>query len=216
MKQDISQLTQILQFFRFSVSPAILSCQPPMPTRPTHSPLDQSDANSALVRRCLAGESRAWDELVSCYSPLVYSIAARAGLPRELRDDVFQNTFVAIVKHLHSLRDGRALTKWIITTATRESWRVSKKRLINNSTYELQTLEPDQLVQLERAQAVEIGLRELGGQCEKLLRALFAGRQDPDYRTIAEALGIPVGSIGPTRQRCLAKLADLLGPQIGL
>ncbi len=185
-------------------------------TKPSHQPPDpeQSDANSALIQRCLAGESRAWEELVSNYSSLVYAIASRAGLPPELREDVFQNTFVAIIKHLHSVRDGKAFTKWVITTATRESWRVSKKARLNQEATEQDALDPDNLLALERAQAVETGLRELGGQCEKLLRMLFGGRQDVDYRTISESLQIPVGSVGPTRQRCLSKLAELLDPEL--
>ena len=182
-----------------------------------HQPTSQDpqpDANAALVRRCLDGESRAWDELVSCYSPLVYSIAARAGLPQQLREDVFQNTFVAIVKHLHSLRDGQALTKWVITTATRESWRIGRKRRADEPRLEPPEIEGDKLIALERAQAVEMSLRELGGTCEKLLRTLFSSHQDPDYRTIAQSLNMPVGSVGPTRQRCLAKLAEILRPRI--
>lgn len=179
--------------------------------QPTSKP-DQPEANSALIQRCLSGESRAWDELVSHYSPLVYSIATRAGLPAELRDDVFQNTFVAIVKHLHSVRDGQAFTKWVITTASREAWRASKTR-VKEVAFEQESLDPDLVLKLERAQAVETGLRELGGICEKLLRTLFGGNQDVGYRAISEELQIPVGSVGPTRQRCLAKLAELLGPE---
>ena len=168
----------------------------------------------ALVKRCLAGDRLAWDELVRSYSPLVYSIATRSGLGADDRDDVFQSTFAAVVKNLGSLRDGQALTKWIITTATRESWRCARRRGMSALGEEPAMVTRDRIEELERAQVVDAGLKELGGQCEKLLRALFATQNEPDYRAVAELLGIAVGSIGPTRQRCLAKLAELVRDRI--
>jgi DNA-directed RNA polymerase specialized sigma24 family protein len=63
---------------------------------------------------------------------------------------------------------------------------------------------------MERAFAVRAGLIELGGRCQQLLTRVFGTIGEPDYKSISEELGMPIGSIGPTRARCLAKLAEIL------
>jgi DNA-directed RNA polymerase specialized sigma24 family protein len=73
----------------------------------------------------------------------------------------------------------------------------------------------DQMLAWERQDLVRKGLTKLGGKCEKLLRAIFLDCGDPSYETIAERLGMKVGSIGPTRARCLNKLERIL-EEIGL
>ena len=81
----------------------------------------------ALVAACLAGDGRAWEAVVDRYGRLVYSIPRRAGLSEADADDVFQAVFVALLRALPGLRDQARLSSWLITTARRESWRVSAR-----------------------------------------------------------------------------------------
>ncbi len=183
----------------------------PTDHNPMHTPTPATDRE--LVARCVRGDSDAWGELVHRFGPLIYSIAARCGLPPDGRDDVYQSTFLALHRSLHSMRDGQALAKWIITTASREAWNLSRQhRQHESAASETAAATPDdQTVDaLERARLVNEGLQKLGGRCEDLLRLLFSGTSEPDYQYIAAALKMPLGSIGPTRKRCLAKLADIL------
>jgi RNA polymerase sigma factor (sigma-70 family) len=82
---------------------------------------------AALVRACLDGDERAWQELVDRYGRLVYSVPRRLGLSAADADDVFQNVFVLLYQHLGSLRDQGRVSSWLITAAHRESWRVGRQ-----------------------------------------------------------------------------------------
>ncbi|MBS0198209.1 MAG: sigma-70 family RNA polymerase sigma factor [Planctomycetes bacterium] len=184
-----------------------------LPNKESGSP---EPTDTELVRRCLGGDESAWRQIVKRFGPLVISIPARAGLNPDSRDDVFQATFMALFRHLGSLRDAQSLAKWIITTATRETWRERKRQrsAIHRPEHEPIDIPPDDVAAMERAHIVDLGLRKLGGRCEELLRRLFGPGEGADYRKIAQDLSIPIGSIGPTRQRCLAKLAELISESI--
>lgn len=171
-------------------------------------------SDDALVRACLEGANGAWESLVRAYAPLVYSIARRHGLTQHEAEDVSQSVFTSLLQSLPSLRDGQSLAKWLIVVAKRQTWKVSRARptLAEHSTAEAvqdtQRDEPDVLWQ--RRHAARQALATLGGRCQELLTALFMQRSKPDYAEISTSLGIPVGSIGPTRNRCLRKLMDIL------
>jgi RNA polymerase sigma factor (sigma-70 family) len=175
-------------------------------------------ADTALIERCIAGDERAWADLVDRYGRLVYSIARRQRLPDDACDDVFQTVFAILLRHLPNLRDHATLAKWLITTTTRECWRYARRGRSKATPDSLPSvpadLPQDELLAWERRQRVQEALSELGGQCEKLLRALFFTTQTPSYATIAQNLGIAVGSIGPIRGRCLKSLLELL-PDFG-
>src|SRR5262245_28844512 len=95
--------------------------------RPARASADVETSDAELVRLALERDERAWRVLVDRFSRLVYSIPRRSGLPADACDDVFQNVFAIIHKELKSLRDVVSLPKWIITTTTRETWRVGRK-----------------------------------------------------------------------------------------
>jgi RNA polymerase sigma factor (sigma-70 family) len=173
---------------------------------------DAESTDAILVARCANGNAAAWKSLVDRFGPLVYSIGLRSGLGPDLRDDVFQATFLALHKNIKSLRDGQALAKWIITTASRESWRVAKAASSSPSEAEPAILDVQTQEKLEEVQRVTRAISKLGGKCEELLRLLFTSRTEPDYESVSVLLDMPIGSIGPTRSRCLAKLAELLEP----
>jgi len=175
------------------------------------------DGDGALIERCLKRDQVAWRELVEKYKRLVYSIPRAYQLTDAACDDVFQGVFSLLFQNLGGLRDTRTLAKWLMTTTQRECWRASRS---GARAARLGTLpahvpppnepEPDELERWERRVAVQHALTKLGGPCERLLRALFMNTERPNYAEISSSLGIPTGSIGPTRARCLAKLGALL------
>ncbi len=186
-----------------------------------HSPSDQIESatphagDAALVEACLARVPGAWERLVRTYASLVFSIPRRLGLSREEAEDVSQGVFTALLGSLPSLRDGQSLAKWLIVVAKRQSWKVIRARqaqIDETSQHEAHTTISDDAEEVwQRRQAVREALATLGGRCQDLLTALFLRRSSPDYAEVSASLGIPVGSIGPTRNRCLKRLMDILG-----
>lgn len=167
-----------------------------------------------LVSACLKGEGGAWNELVDRYGRLVYSVPRRYGLADAECEDVFQGVFVALFRKLETLRESDRLSSWLITCAHRESWRVGKQasrhRSFEDAIVDVSSPGQSDLVRWETQDMVRAGLRELGGPCEQLLTALFQQQGAPEYHVVAEQLGLPVGSIGPTRARCFEKLKPIL------
>jgi RNA polymerase sigma factor (sigma-70 family) len=175
-------------------------------------------SDSDLVARCIAGEEQAWRDLTERYADLVYGIARRAGLADAEAGDVVQEVFLSLLKHLARIEDPRRLPGWLLQTARRESWR-QRRRARSAAARERQAAQPESAEDLlpaevlashERRQAVRAAFRALGERCRRLLDALFYGGPGRPYAAIAEELGMPVGSIGPTRRRCLTALGEEL------
>jgi RNA polymerase sigma factor (sigma-70 family) len=171
-----------------------------------------------LITQCLARDQRAWAMLVDRYAPLVYAIARAHRLDEAACDDIAQTVFANLMRAMGSVRDAQALAAWLSTTTRRECWRLAKARsrqrqLIDatRDTAAEASADADQrdVQRVEAAHRVRLGLEQLGERCRELIHALFAGPA-VDYQVLSSRLGIPVGSIGPTRQRCLAKLAQIL------
>lgn len=171
------------------------------------------DGPGPLLERCLAGDQAAWRALVREYGGLVYAVARRCGLAEDACEDVAQATFAALAANLASLREPAALPAWLATTAKREAIRRSKadrKHAAHGLAHEPAWDDTGPSVaDIEDHQRLRSALERLGETCRKLLRALYFEVSSPDYRGVAVRLGMPVGSIGPTRQRCLAKLSAL-------
>lgn len=151
--------------------------------------------------------------MVERYKRLVYSIPKKYRLSPEHCDDVFQTVFVALVRELPRVNDLQSLPKWLITTTHRECWRVAKSGAGGadpEHAAAVETMPSDSIERWERVQALDAALVELGGRCEKLLRLLYTGSAQTPYEQVAQILDMPVGSIGPTRARCLGKLAELM------
>lgn len=180
-----------------------------------------SDENDdSLIHRCARGDERAWRSLVSRYAGLVYAIAREHGLPEDACDDVAQTVFAALAAAVGSLSDDRVIASWLRTATARECWRMVRirKRTANSADPELHAaapLDPQRLADLEAHQRVRDALDDLGGRCRELLLLLFFGPADTAYDRVEHDLSMPRGSIGPTRRRCLAKLAEILGPILG-
>lgn len=190
------------------------------------NPAEPTDA--ALIARCRDGDDAAWAELVDRHGGLVTAIARRQGLDASGADDVFQQTFIALTRSVDSMENPQGLVRWLITTATRIAQRsaASRRRQVGITGGEraevAATVDPGATdagsgadVGLERWEdehRIQRALAGLGERCRVLLQALYGVGADPSYDRIAERLGIPRGSIGPTRARCLERLmASLAG-----
>jgi RNA polymerase sigma factor (sigma-70 family) len=170
---------------------------------------------SALVGRVSDGDQEAWDELIERYSPLVWSICQRFPLSRQDVDDVGQSVWLLLVENIGSLREAAALPGWLATTTRREALRVLKM----TQRHDHADLPPDgqmpvdpgsgtiedELIVAERNAALRAAFAELQPSCHELLSMLLADPPIP-YADISARLSIPVGSIGPTRGRCLGQL----------
>jgi RNA polymerase sigma factor (sigma-70 family) len=177
------------------------------------TPAHRSDPQ--LIAACLAGEAAAWTQLVDRYGRLVYSIPRRYGLSETDADDVFQNVFATAFRKLTSLKDQTRLSAWLITTAHRECWRVGKRspkyEHLDQTIVDVGSPAERQIDAWERAHLVRLALERLGPPCHDLLTALFLEPAEASYETIADRLGMKVGSIGPTRARCFKKMEKILG-----
>jgi RNA polymerase sigma factor (sigma-70 family) len=173
---------------------------------------------SELVRHCRAQDPKAWTVLIERYRALVWSVPLRLGLGQDLASEVFQDVFESLLRNLDALEDPERLASWLYTAARRVSLRrisaLRRKGLHEGSERSLLNLsstEPplsEALVDAERRVEVLRLVEALPERCRRLLTALFLDEREPDYDQIAESLGIPRGSIGPSRLRCLKKLYE--------
>ena len=168
----------------------------------------------ALVNRAAGGDQSAWYELVDRYAPLVYTICTRYRLSNHDIEDVGQNVWLLLVEQLGKLREPAALPGWLATTTARECLRVvtathKTERLgtgLDDSVLVVDdTVIDEEILMAERNAALRAAFAELPPRCQELLSMLIS---DPprSYAEIHEQLGIPVGSIGPQRARCLDRL----------
>ncbi|GAB5495626.1 MAG: sigma-70 family RNA polymerase sigma factor [Phycisphaerales bacterium] len=171
-----------------------------MPSRPL----------SEIVSSCIEGDQSAWREFVDLHSRLVYSIPKRNGFDASACDDIFQEVFLAAYRSLESLRDAQSVRKWLITTTVRACAKHAKKNKLRLPEPLPEKADEVEMDRQERLSELHQGLDELGGRCKELLIAIHCRPVATGYDQISEEFGIPRGSIGPTRQRCLEKLARIL------
>lgn len=170
-----------------------------------------------LIAAAGRGDDDAWAALVARYTPLVWGITNRFRLDRADAADVNQTVWLRVVEHLHRLREPAALPMWIARTAHHECLQVlrTSNRLRSFDPF-VDTGHPNhppaddaaveaEVLRAERRQALRDGFAQLPARCQRLISLLL---QDPpvSYGQISGELGVPVGSIGPTRSRCLDKL----------
>ena len=168
-----------------------------------------------LVTRAGAGDQQAWDALVERFAPLIWSICRRYRLDRADVEDVGQTVWLRLVDQLDKIRNPAALAGWLATATRRECLRVQRTvRGPHAVRYALdaETIPDDQasmtereLLAAERHAALREALAGLSPCCQQLIAALTEDPPVP-YAQISATLGIPVGSIGPTRRRCLDRL----------
>jgi RNA polymerase sigma factor (sigma-70 family) len=168
-----------------------------------------------LVMRARNSDKQAWDALVKRYAPLIWSICRRYQLSGADADDVGQTVWLYLVDQLDRLRDPAALAGWLATTTQRECLRVRRAAQRGQASGHVPDAEDipdehaaiaeDELLAAERHAALREALTHLPPRCQQLLVLLL---EDPPlpYAQISARLGIPAGSIGPSRARCLNKL----------
>lgn len=167
-------------------------------------------ADSDLLRRCRKGDAEAWETLVGRYERLVFSVALRNGVSWEDAADVTQTTFVALLDAIDLLRDDERLTSWLMTVARRQAWRSRRRAEPRTHLLDRPSASADPIEDWERLTWLHAGLHQLGEPCSALLTALYLDADSPSYATIAPRLNRAVGSIGPLRARCLARLRAIL------
>jgi RNA polymerase sigma factor (sigma-70 family) len=167
--------------------------------------------DAELVRACRTGDADAWNELVERYSRYIYAIAVRGfRLSDDDAEDVFQDVFTRIYLRLDTLRDDSALRPWIAQLTRRRCLDAlsSKGREMPAEEEALTAEESADLSDVEEAFAVREALGGLSENCQDILDRFFA--RDQSYRTIAEELEIPSGTIASRIARCLARLKDAM------
>jgi RNA polymerase sigma factor (sigma-70 family) len=197
------------------------------PTPPTPDLARQDDRE--LIAACLSGEHAAWETLISRYQRLIYSIPLKSRLSADDAADIFQSVCLKLFEKLATLREHDKISSWLITTTTRECWRVSARgrrepRTLNtgddnesDSLAEIPAAQPladEQHEMLERQQTVRSAIEMLSERCRELLTMLFYEREESSYAEIARRMAMPVPSVGPTRARCLEKLKRVLQGKI--
>ena len=171
-----------------------------------------------LVRRCLEGEEQAWQILTARYTDLVYGVARRSGISAADAGDVMQEVFLALLNNLSRLKRTERLMAWILKTARREAWRQVKRARDLHAREKAGAkneeapgpLPAESVLALEREHAVRTAFGALGERCRRLLDALYFREARPSYADVATDLGMPPGSLGPTRRRCLEQLERAL------
>ncbi len=168
----------------------------------------------ALVSRASGGDQDAWYELVDRYGPLVYTICTRYRLSNHDIEDVGQNVWLLLVEQLGKLREPAALPGWLATTTARECLRVvtaaNKSERLGTGLDDSVLFVDDKVIDeeilmAERNAALRAAFAELPPRCQRLL-SMFLSDPPHSYAEIHAELGIPVGSIGPQRARCLDRL----------
>ena len=201
------------------------------PSRPPVAPsvvakTEPANDDAALVTRCIAGDGTAWAVLVKRYQRLVYAIVTRMGLDEHAAADVFQTVFSRLVQHLPRIADPTRLQAWIVTTAKREALlqRELSQRTMSmtrndengddGAEWDLADESPiaeEALAELQQLSQLRNALERLDERSRSVVLMLFRDEDEiVSYVELARRLGTSVGSIGPTRARCLAKLRRLM------
>ncbi len=224
-----TQMTQAPRFL--ATSPAVTT------TRRRETDAAESDAcgcgqgstppdDAVLVAGCLRGEAKSWEALVKRYQRLVFTIVRRMRMDEHMAADVFQTVFSRLFTHLPRIADPTRLQAWIVTTAKREALLQLRHGERTVSMTDLgepgeggrewdmadgAPIAEEALDHIQQVERVRRGLDQLDPRCRSLMEMLFC---DEDvrigYGDVADKLNMAIGSIGPTRARCLDKLRKFL------
>lgn len=165
-----------------------------------------------------SGDSSAMAALVDQVTPLLWHTARAQGADSATAEDVVQTAWLRLVEHATDISDSQAVLQWLLMTTKREAWSAVRRgrRTVSQEPWDEPSAGDPTSAKLgvdpaiasedsELATTIWRHVERLPERCQQLLR-LVAFVDRPDYSVVSAALGIPVGSIGPTRGRCLAKL----------
>lgn len=181
--------------------------------------MSQFPTDSQLIERCRQGQQEAWQQIITQYERLVFSIPLNYGLTRADAADIAQRTFTTLVEHLDRLRPDSNLGGWLATVARRHALHHLRKHKreflgraedVASSHFLLNSAGQDAIAYWERVDWLNQGLELLDKRCRTLLLLLYFSAETPPYEEVADQLGLRVGSIGPIRGRCLDRLRAIL------
>lgn len=161
------------------------------------------------------GDRERLRDLVALLTPLLWHTARSQRAPQQVAEDAIQTAWLRLVDAADSIADPKGVVSWLVVTVKRETWRLM--RLAGRETIPDagvpdatdDTTPEDTAIQSDEQRVLWRHVNELSERCRALLRVI-AFAATPDYASVATTLGMPVGSIGPTRGRCLAKLRAAL------
>ena len=169
-----------------------------------------------VVAQARAGESVAWEALVQRFGGLVAAIARRCRLSEADVSEVCQTTWLRLVENLDRIQQPERIGAWLATTSRRESLRIATRQTVLSSSDVVHLLVDEEaepldagLLRDEQVLDLRMAAERLPVRCQRLLGLLMGG-DDLPYKEIAEQLNMPIGSIGPTRGRCLDHLRQIL------
>jgi RNA polymerase sigma factor (sigma-70 family) len=171
-------------------------------------------SDERLVKDCLSGDEEAWSLLIDKYKALIYSIPVKYRLPPHEAADVFQATCMELLKRLPQLREPRALPKWLMQVAHHQCyrWKRQQQRLVSRDADpdlpvpETPAIAEALVQQTQEEQMLRDAMAALSPQCRRLVELLFFETPARPYREVAASLGLAIGSIGFTRQKCMGRL----------
>jgi RNA polymerase sigma factor (sigma-70 family) len=179
--------------------------------------------DARLVRECLSGNEQAWSLLIDKYKALIYSIPVKYGLPPDEAADVFQATCMELLTRLPQLREPAALPKWLMQVAHHQCYRQKRQsqRVVSRDAQpdlpdpETPAIAETLVQQTQEEQMLREAMAVMAPKCRRLIELLFFETPSRPYTEVASELGLAVGSIGFTRQKCLGRLRRKLG-ELGL
>lgn len=178
----------------------------------TKSSAERDDTH--LVKQCLSGSEEAWSLLIEKYKALIYSIPVKYHLPAHEAAEVFQATCVELLTRLPELREPRALPKWLMQVAHHQCyrWKQQQHRLVSRDG-DSDLPEPatpaiaeSVVQQTQEEQLLRDAMVSLTPKCKRLVELLFFETPPRPYAEVAAELGLALGSIGFTRQKCMERL----------
>jgi RNA polymerase sigma factor (sigma-70 family) len=181
----------------------------------TDSSIPPAHSDEQLVRDCIDGNQEAWSQLIDKYKNLIFSVPIKYGFSRDDAADIFQEVCLGLLSELKTLREPRALPKWLMTVTAHKCFhrkRLSRRTVsMDSEELELPNAEVppaalEMIAEAEKEQGLREAMSDLPSRCRRLIEMLFFDQPSRPYRDVAETLGLAVGSIGFIRQRCLERL----------
>jgi RNA polymerase sigma factor (sigma-70 family) len=176
------------------------------------------DADLAeVVRSAAAGDQRAWKNLTDRFGRMILGIARSYRLNEADAADVHQTTWLRLVENIDRIEQPQRIGGWLVTTSKHESLRLVRKRarftldseaIVNLVDASAPALDAGPLAD-ERSAVVRAAFAQLPPRCQQLL-GILGGADPPSYKQVSEAFAMPIGSIGPTRGRCLEHLRRII------
>jgi RNA polymerase sigma factor (sigma-70 family) len=200
---------------RTSRTPEPAAPVPPVATQARRSTAESRVADLAAerFRAYRAGDPHAIDAMVESLTPLLWHIVRAYGLDSATAEDVVQNTWLTLVRKADSVAEPQAVLRWLTVTARRDAWRAARAANRMDLTDDVTVLDvretqagpEDDVLRAADQRALWLAVAKLNERCQRLLR-IIAFHDRPDYSALSQELGMPMGSIGPTRGRCLDKV----------